>query len=113
MQVDFGVSVLVQLPRASEFVVEARLLSGPGSRSRAISLTSFRQPQQAIPSKLQSLSLVQPLDRSGCGMEELAPGIVNRNCCCRQLLPTVLALLLQSFSRSHHIHVIQSPHSPL
>jgi hypothetical protein len=113
MQVDFGVSALVQLPRASEFVVEARLLSGPGSRSRAISLTSFRQPQQAIPSKLQSLSLVQPLDRSGCGMEELAPGIVNRDCCCRQLLPTVLALLPQSFSHSHHIHVIQSPHSPL
>ena len=115
MQVDFGVSVLVQLPRASEFVVWRGFFPGQalGSRSRAISLTSFRQPQQAIPSKLQSLSLVQPLDRSGCGMEELAPGIVNRDCCCRQLLPTVLALLPQSFSHSHHIHVIQSPHSPL
>ena len=64
MQVDFGVSVLVQLPRASEFVVWRGFFPGQalGSRSRAISLTSFRQPQQAIKSKLQSLSLVQPLD---------------------------------------------------
>jgi hypothetical protein len=54
MQVDFGVSVLVQLPRASEFVVWRGFFPGqaPGSRSRAISLTSFRQPQQAIKSKL-------------------------------------------------------------
>lgn len=107
MQVDFGVSVLVQLPRASEFVVEARLLSGPGSRSRAISLTSFRQPQQAIPSKLQSLSLVQPLDRSGCGMEELAPGIVNRDCCCRQSC-YLAALLLELLPLQYSIH---SPHT--
>ena len=111
MQVDFGVSVLVQLPRASEFVVEARLLSGPGSRSRAISLTSFRQPQQAIPSKLQSLSLVQPLDlwlRNG----RARSWHCNFDCRCHMYCRYLLLLLLR-YSIHLHIHVIQSPHSPL